>query len=214
MVMTGICSDGRPVGTSARTGAPPNRVRASTVPTTSAISGDGTMRPIACGVKRTIASDTAPTMAASATGACNRAGKWSNAASGPPAGLAWPRNGATCRMMMMKPMPLMKPEITGNGIRLTNRPSFSTPNRICSRPPSMTTVKAIAGLPAYWVTIAAMTTVMGPVGPEICDGVPPNTEAKNPMAMAPYRPAMGPAPDATPKASASGSATTAAVRPP
>ena len=26
--------------------------------------------------------------------------------------------GATCRMMMMQPIPLMKPEITGNGTRL------------------------------------------------------------------------------------------------
>ena len=59
-----------------------------------------------------------------------------------------------------------------------------------------------------------MTTVIGPVGPEICDGVPPNRAAKKPTKMAPYSPAMGPAPEATPKASASGSATTAAVTPP
>jgi hypothetical protein len=59
-----------------------------------------------------------------------------------------------------------------------------------------------------------MTTVIGPVGPETCAGVPPNIAAKNPQAIAPYRPAIAPAPEATPNASANGRATTAAVNPP
>ena len=62
--------------------------------------------------------------------------------------------------------------------------------------------------------ITAMATAIGAVGPEICDRVPPNTAAKNPTAIAPYRPAAAPNPDATPKASETGSATTAEVRPP
>ena len=53
--------------------------------------------------------------------------------------------------------------------------------------------------------------VIGPVGPEICAGVPPNSDANRPTQTAPYSPAIGPAPDATPKASANGKATIAAV---
>ena len=59
-----------------------------------------------------------------------------------------------------------------------------------------------------------IATVIGAVGPEICDRVPPNTEAKNPTAMTPYMPAAAPSPDARPNASATGSATTAEVTPP
>jgi hypothetical protein len=69
-------------------------------------------------------------------------------------------------------------------------------------------------LPPYWVKTVAATIVIGPVGPEIWLGVPPNKAAKKPTQIAPYNPATGPAPDATPNASASGSATIAAVRPP
>ena len=43
------------------------------------------------------------------------------------------------------------------------------------------------------------TTVIAPVGPEICALVPPNIEAKIPVQMAPYTPAAAPAPDNTPK---------------
>ena len=38
------------------------------------------------------------------------------------------------------------------------------------------------------VTRVAVTTVMGPVGPEIWLWVPPKREAKNPRSMAPVRP--------------------------
>ena len=75
-------------------------------------------------------------------------------------------------------------------------------------------VRASDKLVAWLVTITAMATVIGAVGPEFWDRVPPNTAAKKPIAIALYRPAAGPRPDATPKASATGSATTAAVTPP
>ena len=38
---------------------------------------------------------------------------------------------------------------------------------------------------AWLATMTAMATVMGPVGPEIWDLVPPNTDAKKPTAIAP-----------------------------
>ena len=62
--------------------------------------------------------------------------------------------------------------------------------------------------------MTATATVMGAVGPEICERVPPNTDAKKPTAIAPYRPAAAPIPEAMPKASAIGSATTMDVRAP
>ena len=41
-------------------------------------------------------------------------------------------------------------------------------------------------MPFAWVEmITAMATVIDGVGPEICDRVPPNTEAKKPTAIAP-----------------------------
>ena len=62
--------------------------------------------------------------------------------------------------------------------------------------------------------MTAIATVIGAVGPEIWDRVPPKIAAKKPIAIAPYRPAAAPRPEATPKAIATGSATTAAVTPP
>ncbi len=59
-----------------------------------------------------------------------------------------------------------------------------------------------------------LTAVIGAVGPEICVGVPPKIAAKNPRKMAPYRPALGPKPEETPKARARGRATIPAVTPP
>ena len=47
------------------------------------------------------------------------------------------------------------------------------------------TVKASVGLDAWLVSTTAIATVIGAVGPEICERVPPNTDAKKPTAMAP-----------------------------
>ena len=58
------------------------------------------------------------------------------------------------------------------------------------------------------------TTVIGPVGSEISVGVPPKKAATRPMITAPQSPGPGSPVAATPKASAIGRATTAAVRPP
>ena len=43
-----------------------------------------------------------------------------------------------------------------------------------------------------------MATVIGAVGPEISPGEPPSAAVTMPAAMALYRPAIGPTPDATP----------------
>ncbi len=85
----------------------------------------------------------------------------------------------------MMPMPDMKPETTTWGVYATKRPIRETPSRTCSSPPSTTTVSASARVFAWLVTMTAMATVMGAVGPDICDRVPPNIEANRPVAMAP-----------------------------
>ena len=59
-----------------------------------------------------------------------------------------------------------------------------------------------------------LTAVIGAVGPDICVEVPPNKAAKKAIKMAPYKPALGPKPDDTPKANANGNATIPAVIPP
>ena len=59
-----------------------------------------------------------------------------------------------------------------------------------------------------------LTAVIGAVGPEICVFVPPKRAAKKLIKIAPYNPALGPSPELTPNARASGSATIPAVIPP
>ena len=78
----------------------------------------------------------------------------------------------------------------------------------------MAIVNASARLSAWLVTMTAIATDIGAVGPDICERVPPNTATKKQTEIAPYIPAIAPRPDATPKARASGSPTTAAVTPP
>ena len=145
---------------------------------------------------------------------CIAPGHDRTAPSGPPAETAAPMKGSVCNRMMITPMPDMNPEITEYGVKATKRPIFITPRRTCIKPAMMAMVKASDILLAWAVTTTAIATAIGPVGPDICDRVPPNTAAKKPTAIAPYMPASAPKPDATPKANATGSPTTAAVIPP
>ena len=119
-------------------------------------------------------------------------GKARTTPTGPPVAPVAPRNGRVCKSMMIMPMPDMNPDITEYGVKATKRPTRITPSRICMRPAMMTMVKASARVSAWVVTITAMATAMGPVGPEICDRVPPKTAAKKPTAIAPYMPASAP----------------------
>ena len=81
-------------------------------------------------------------------------------------------------------------------------------------PARTATVRVWVKLSPVEMNTTEMATASGAVGPEIWVLVPPKTAAKKPTAMAPYSPAMAPRPDATPNASDSGRATTAAVMPP
>ena len=116
--------------------------------------------------------------------------------------------------MTMTPIPDMKPETTTYGVYATKRPILARPRSIWSRPPRTTTVSASVRSDAWVVRMTVMATVIGAVGPEIWDLVPPNTAAKKPTAIAPWRPATAPMPEATPSARATGRATTVAVNAP
>ena len=65
-------------------------------------------------------------------------------------------------------------------------------------PASMTMVKASDRLAACCVSTTVIATIMAAEVYAMRAGVPPNTDAKNPTAMAPYMPAMAPNPVATP----------------
>ena len=60
-----------------------------------------------------------------------------------------------------------------------------TPRSAWIIPAMITIVNASARLLAWAVTMTAIATDIGPVGPEICERVPPKTAAKNPTAIAP-----------------------------
>ncbi len=106
-------------------------------------------------------------------------------------------------------------------IYLIIEPILNIPMITCSKPANIKQATigpmTVCTLPVTAIkeaTVAAVITVMGPVGPLICEGVPPNTAAKNPRKIAPYNPAAAPRPDCRPNASASGRATIPAVNPP
>ena len=69
--------------------------------------------------------------------------------------------------MMIMPMPDMNPDITEYGVKATKRPILITPRRICINPAMMTIVNASERLPAWLVTMTAIATAIGPVGPDI-----------------------------------------------
>ena len=110
------------------------------------------------------------------------------------------------------PIPLVNPTITGLGIKRIYLPSFNNPIMISKMPAKI--IEATKPSNPYLSAMLTSTTVIAPVGPEICALVPPNIEAKIPVQMAPYTPAAAPAPDNTPKLSANGSATKATEIPP
>ena len=128
--MAGARRAGKPVGMSPSIGASGRANQTRAVPAIRAISGDGSLRLTPAGVKITMARDTAPTPKACQLTLATMAGRSPRAPMIPPEGAEWPINRGTCKMMMMTPMPLMKPEITVNGTKLMNWPSLKIPKRI------------------------------------------------------------------------------------
>ncbi len=108
-------------------------------------------------------------------------------------------------------MPVVKPSTTGNGTISMARPMALSPIRITITP-AITASSGTCWTPC-WAITGSNTTVIAPVGPEICRWLPPNTAATMPATTAVIRPAAAPTPDATPKPSASGNATMPTVTP-
>jgi hypothetical protein len=100
------------------TGAVVKTHTTSNVPAARASSGAGIRRPIRTGRNNTIARLARPAMTASLCAWTNACPMPAIAARVPPGGLTCPSRGASCKMMMMQPMPVMNPEITGYGMRL------------------------------------------------------------------------------------------------
>jgi hypothetical protein len=59
------------------------------------------------------------------------------------------------------------------------------PKAIWSRPAMTTAAKINCGWPGAIARRPTVTTVIGPVGPDTCPGVPPKSAAKMPQAIAP-----------------------------
>ena len=122
-----------------------------------------------------------------------------------------PRADGTCCRAMMTAIPRVKPSITGSGMKRTYRPSPAMAMTTSSRPAMRPTTST--PLAPYSATIGTSTTVMAPVGPEICRLLPPKTAATVPATIAVISPAAAPRPDVIPKANANGKATTPTVMP-
>ena len=111
----------------------------------------------------------------------------------------------------MTAMPDVKPMMTGIGIKLMRRPSLRTPASSSSTPAA----KQAKNTPCrpYVATMPTNTALIAPVGPEIWNDAPPSSAITIPAMIAVTSPAAAEAPDETPNASASGSATAHTVSP-
>ena len=119
----GICSFGNPEAISPirRMPSPPSppplsRVSESTVPITRAISWGGAIFFTFAGVSQRIASVISARSTSVGRAFASSWGRALRVPITPPLGIACPRNGPICRITRMKPIPLMKPEITVYGI--------------------------------------------------------------------------------------------------
>ena len=121
------------------------------------------------------------------------------------------KSAGTCCMKMMTAIPRVKPSMTGQGMKDTERPSRRAPAMSTMRPARRLTV-ATAATPCC-ATIGSSTTTIAPVGPETCTFEPPKTAAMMPATIAVMSPASALTPELTPKPRASGSATMPTVTP-
>ncbi|MCY1232670.1 hypothetical protein D9M72_451760 [compost metagenome] len=122
-----------------------------------------------------------------------------------------PKAAGTCWRKMIMAIPRVNPSITGQGSRVTTRPSLRTPAAM-TMTPARTATAARAPAPCVAMT-GPRTTTIAPVGPETWILEPPKTAATMPAITAVISPLAAPAPELTPKARASGRATMPTVTP-
>src|SRR6185312_2408626 len=170
-----------------------------------------------CGWMRGATSITSTTISTAATGQATLAQSMSSnactaATNAPVLGRgSVPTAAGTCWRKMITAIPSVKPSMTGQGMYETTLPSFRIP-------PSTTITPAMrltsATVPAPWAaTTGPSTTTIAPVGPDTWMFDPPKTAAITPATIAVMSPLSAPAPELTPNARASGSATIPTVMP-
>ena len=108
----GICNAGSPAGIAPMVRASASQKSATQVPTIRAASGEGRKRRIRRGQKTQIAKAINPTTRSCELGLVMASGQAAIWTSGPPGTGSAPRMVRTCRIMMIAPIPVMKPEIT------------------------------------------------------------------------------------------------------
>lgn len=122
-----------------------------------------------------------------------------------------PKKLSTCPKAMIIAMPLVKPMTTLVGMKLTSLPRRRMPaSRIIT--PAASDARNTPCKP-YWATMPMRMALMAPVGPLIWKDAPPSSPMTSPPMMAVTSPAAASAPEDTPNARASGSATAATVMP-
>ena len=186
---------------------------AAIVLTTRIAMSDPGRRGCSRGATSMIAATTATVARVNAASGNSAVAKDSNAAT-PAFGLSagtLPSAAGTCCRKMMIAIPSVKPSMTGHGMKVTARPKRNNPPASTMSPASRHTA---ARMPVPWSAITGpSTTTMAPVGPETCTFEPPKIAATNPATIAVTSPLSAPAPELTPKASASGNATIPTVTP-
>ena len=122
-----------------------------------------------------------------------------------------PKKSFHCPTQMITPIPVVNPTITGSGMYLMTAPKRASP--IANSITPAIRVAICKPTTPYLAVMPERITMNAPVGPEICNRLPPNAEVKNPATMAVYSPCSGLAPEAMANAMASGKATTPTTRP-
>jgi hypothetical protein len=78
-------------------------------------------------------------------------------------------------------------------MRISPKRIWNNPQNIPAIAIDMSTVEKLPLLAVHAALMSdAVMTVIGPVGPEICECVPPNKAAKKPSNVAPIKPANAP----------------------
>ena len=101
-----------------------------------------------------------------------------------PTGITLPKK-KLANKIIIAPIPLINPEITGYGIKLTSLPTLKSPSIIWNIPASRIDAKIKLVLLEWAAKTDAITTVKGPVGPDTWVGVPPKIAASIPTIIAP-----------------------------
>ena len=138
---------GNPVGMSPRVGAPV-RNKLTNVPIIRAARGGGTILASRAGHLKAMSSVNSPRVRATKFGSATARGISISAPMVPLSSGSWPSRREVCSAMIIHPMPLMNPDITGYGTNRIYCPSFKTPRATCIAPARTTVVNTKEGLPS------------------------------------------------------------------